>query len=101
MAKIIWTNNALQDIEEIAVFIERDSPYYAKVTIQGIFNYTKILTDQPRLGRMVPEVGHEDLRELIRGNYRIIYKVSLEKIYIVTIHHSSRDLALRSIFELE
>jgi toxin ParE1/3/4 len=101
MVKIIWTRNALQDLEEIAEFIERDSLYYAKVTIRSIFNYTKVLEDQPKLGRMVPEVGSEDIRELISGNYRIINKVSLESIYIITVHHSSRDLTLRSIFEFE
>ena len=101
MVKVIWTNNALQDLEEIAEFIERDSPYYAKVTIRSIFNYTKVLEDQPNLGRIVPEVGSEDTRELISGNYRIIYKVFLESIYIITVHHSSRDLTQRSIFEYE
>ena len=56
MVKIIWTDNALQDLEEIAAFIEKDSPHFAKVTIRGIYNYTKILVNQPRLGRLVPEL---------------------------------------------
>ncbi len=101
MVKIIWTDNALRDLEEIAQFIEKDSQHYARVTIQGLYNYIKILSNQPKLGRKVPEVGSENFRELIRGNYRIIYKLSAEGIHIVTIHHSSRDLSQRSIFEYE
>ncbi len=99
MAKIIWTNNALQDLEEIAEFIEKDSPQYAKVTIRALYNYTKILKDQPKLGRIVPEIESVEFRELIRGNYRIIYQESTESIFILTVHHSSRDLSQRSIFE--
>ncbi len=99
MVKIIWTDNALRDLEEIAAFIEKDSPHYARVTVRGLYKYTKILKDQPKLGRMVPEVGSEDFRELIRGNYRIIYKPSADSVYIVTVHHSSRNISERSIFE--
>ena len=101
MVKIIWTDNALQDLEDIAEFIEKDSQHYARVTIQGLYRHTKILYDQPKLGRMVPEAGSENFRELIRGNYRIIYKLSADSVYILTIHHSSRDLLQRSIFEYE
>jgi len=99
MVKIIWTNNALQDLEEIAEFIEKDSPHYAKVTIRALYNCMKILKDQPKLGRIVPEIGSVEFRELIRGNYRIIYQESTESIFILTVHHSSRDLSQRSIFE--
>ncbi len=101
MVKIIWTDNALRDLEDIAEFIEKDSPHHAKITIKDLHSNTKILQDQPKLGRKVPEVGSENFRELIRGNYRIIYKLSADSIHILTIHHSSRDLSQRSIFEIE
>lgn len=50
MVKIIWTENALQDLEDIAEFIAKDSLHYAKITIKNLYNSTKILKHQPKLG---------------------------------------------------
>ncbi|MEA3447449.1 MAG: type II toxin-antitoxin system RelE/ParE family toxin [Bacteroidota bacterium] len=47
---------------------------------------------------MVPEIGASNIRELIEGNYRIIYRIVKEdQINILTIHHAARDLRKRSL----
>ena len=54
---------------------------------------TEILIDQPQAGRVVPEFESELIRELIEGNYRLIYKIEgLNEIIILRIHHSARLL---------
>lgn len=50
------------------------------------------------IGTVVPEFDRNDLRQLIQGNYRIIYKVVDEKrVDILTVHHSARDLFRRKL----
>jgi len=46
----------------------------------------------PRLGRVVPELGIEDIREIILGSYRLIYRIRLDEIQVVTVHHGARLL---------
>ena len=54
---------------------------------------TQVLKAHIHIGRIVPEINKVNIRELIEGNYRIIYKVvSKKQIDILTIHHSSRDM---------
>jgi addiction module RelE/StbE family toxin len=94
MVKIIWTQRSLTDLKAIAEYISKDSLRYASLTIERIINVTLHLETNPRIGRMVPEIGRVDsIREIILGNYRIIYKISSpEIIHILTVHHTSRRL---------
>jgi toxin ParE1/3/4 len=46
----------------------------------------------PELGRIVPEFRKKNLKELIEGNYRIIYKIHPHFTGIVRIHHSAKQL---------
>lgn len=93
MVKINWTDQALQDIDNIAEFISKDSLKYAKIQTQLFFERVESLFTQPELGRVVPELQKKKIRELIVGNYRIVYRIiSLKRIDILTIHHSRRLL---------
>ncbi|MEP1094576.1 MAG: type II toxin-antitoxin system RelE/ParE family toxin [Cyclobacteriaceae bacterium] len=91
MAKINWTVQAKNDLIAIGEFIAQDSAKFSKIQIFRIRDRVKQLKDFPQLGRIVPEFDKETIRELILGNYRIIYKL-LEsgEIDILTIHHSAR-----------
>lgn len=71
---------------------------YAKLQILRITFRTKILKSQIFSGKVVLEINQQNIRELIEGNYRIIYKiVDPERLDILTIHHSARDLYKREI----
>ena len=99
MVRINWTIGAKKNLKSIAAYISRDSKRYAKRQINQIRSRTQILKAQINIGRKVPEVNKDNFRELIEGNYRIIYKiVSKNRIDILTVHHSSRDLPRRNIF---
>lgn len=98
MVRINWTFQAKDDLKAIAEYISKDSKRYAKLQVVRLKNRTKILKTQVRSGKIVPEISRENIRELIEGSYRIIYKIVEDnKIDILTIHHSARDLTRRKI----
>ena len=88
-----WSARARTDMRDLRTYIAQDSPYYARRFVEKIFNASEILTEHPQIGRKVPEADREDIRELLFQNYRIIYRIKAEQIYIVTVIHGSRDLA--------
>jgi len=94
MVEINWTFQSIEDIQNIAEFIAKDSLKYAEIQVERFFNATEILIKFPKTERIVPEISNVNIRELIIGNYRIIYKIlSYKRIDILTIHHSSRDIS--------
>lgn len=95
MVKISWTFQAKGDLINIADFIALDSKKYAKIQINRIRERVSILQTHPKSGRIVPEIESPNIRELILGNYRIIYLLkNTNNIQIITIHHSARKLKL-------
>ena len=95
MAKVVWMEQAIDDLTNIANFASQYSEQYASAIVSKLFNKADILKTMPRIGRMVPEKEEDTLRELIEGNYRIIYEIKgAERIEILTVHHSARPLGL-------
>jgi len=98
MVQIRWTRQSIKDLSDIFEYISIDSKKYAKRQIVRIKARSQILKTNPRAGKLVPELTESDFRELIEGNYRIIYKVLNDKhVDILTVHHSARDLSRRKI----
>ena len=95
MARLNWSDQAILDLLSIAEFIAKDSARYAKITVARIRIATRQLKTYPLSGRIVPETESGNIRELIFGNYRIIYcVVSQDQIDILTVHHSAKRLDL-------
>ena len=93
MVKIRWTDYALENLIAIGNYIEIDSPFYARKIVNYLFNTVDILENHPLTGRIVPEFENKAVRELIRNNYRIVYKLVTETdIDILTVHHSAKLL---------
>lgn len=90
--KIEWAEPAELDLGDIYAYIARDVPIYAEQFIDRIIENTYRLHEQPLMGREVPEAEHNDVRELLFQNYRIIYLVKTDYLYIVAVIHGSRDL---------
>ena len=98
MVRINWTFQAKGDLKDIVEYISKDSKRYAKLQVTRLKTRTKILKTQTRSGKIVSEINRENIRELIEGSYRIIYKIVEDnQIDILTIHHSARDLTRRKI----
>ncbi len=87
MVEVNFTDQALTDIENIAAFIAKDSEKYAGIQVKRFFDRAEILETNPLFGKIVPELNDKSIRELLLGNYRIIYRiVTTKRIDILTIH---------------
>ena len=84
MVEVIWVPRAERDLSEIWTYIAKDSFRYAEETALRLTSATKVLLDHPRIGKPVPELGLEDYRELVVGEFRIIYWIGSEtSLYVV------------------
>lgn len=96
MVEIRWLPEAKEDLREIFDYISRDSKRYAKRQIDKIFDRTLILKTHIQAGRIVEEVGRPEIREIIEGNYRIIYRIiTVSEVDVLMVHHGARHLARR------
>lgn len=93
MVRLNWTIQAVNDLKDIAEYISKDSERYANLIVGRIRAKAKLLKFQPDSGRMVAEFDRKEIKELLDGNYRIIYqKVNESQIDVLTINHSARRL---------
>ena len=91
MVQVVWTDSAVEDLSDIGEYIGRDSIRYAEITVLELFESTDILEDHPKAGVIVPEFGDEFIRQIVRGNYRIVYQILNEfRIDILTVHNCAR-----------
>jgi plasmid stabilization system protein ParE len=95
--KIIWSPLAIDRASEIAEYISLDKPSAADKWIATVFSKVEQLASSPGIGRVVPEIGDEQFRELIYGNYRIVYRIEKKKISILTIRHGRQILPIEDI----
>jgi len=96
---VIWTQPAMADLRSIHDFIAHDSPFYAKKVVQDIREKTERLQQLPNVGRKVPELNEEPIRELSMYSYRIIYEVRQPDIFVLAVVHKRRDLKAEDIGE--
>jgi toxin ParE1/3/4 len=91
--KIIWSDAALADLENICCYIARKDPRAASRIGQGLLDHIGILASFPFIGPTYPRGSRGTLREIVFRSYRIFYDVSerRESVEILHIWHSSRD----------
>ncbi len=89
---IAWSPEALEDVEAIADYIARDSVFYAAAIVEQIINTTRTLPDFPKIGRRVPELNNETIRERFVYSYRLIYQLRPDDILIIAVIHGKRQL---------
>ncbi len=87
--KIIWSDRARADLEEIYLSLDGISSVYAQNWIEEVFQKTDSLQRFPEMGKMLPEREISFLRELFAGNYRIVYSFLNDEITILKIKHTS------------
>jgi plasmid stabilization system protein ParE len=91
---IVFSNSAQNDLVNTVKYSSRDKPKAAKKWAIEIKRSIQNLSDFPRLSRIVPEFSDESIRELVKGQYRIVYKIDIETntIAILAVHHSKKPL---------
>ncbi len=90
--RVIWTETAWIDLENIADYIARDSPYYAASFVREIRDRARSLSRMAMRGHVVPEIGDKQIRELTIRSYRLIYRVEKSRVAVLAIVHGARDL---------
>ena len=92
MARLIWTQQALDDLEQLLEFIAKDAPVAACRFAEKIIEHVEVLQKYPKLGGLIPEDERGIYRQLVQGSYRVIYRSEGEFIYLVAVHHAARLL---------
>ena len=91
--EIVWTNQALHKLNKFIDYIAQDDFVTAEKWALNLIEKTDQLIEQPESGRIVPEYSEPNLRELIFGNYRVIYRIRKEEatIYIQTVWYVKQN----------
>ena len=98
MVKIVWTELSISDLKEIFDYIAEDSTRYASITANKIYQRVQPIIENTYIGRMVPEFSKKSIREIIDGNYRIIYLVkSKSQVDILRVYHTARLLKKKNL----
>jgi len=97
--RVVWTETAWSDLEQIVIHIARDSPNYAAAFAREATTASRSLSQFSNRGRKVPEFDDPGVREIFVRSYRLIYTVREDALYILGIIHGARDL--RALWDAE
>ena len=94
---VIWSKPARDDLRSIHNFIAHESQHYAKKVTQDIREKTEVLERLPKIGKKVPELSDENIKELSLYSYRIIYEINNQDIFVLSVIHKRRNLEISEI----
>ena len=92
MAQIIWTEPALQDLNDIAEYIALDKVGAAKRLVQKVFSSVERLGQFPKSGRKPPELEDSRYLEVVLNPCRIFYRIENDIVIILYVMRSERKL---------
>lgn len=87
-----WSRRAIRDLAQIQLYIEADDPDAAERWVRRLWERAERASRAPMAGRVVPEYGRTDLREVFLKSYRIIYRTDGRDLVVVTIIEGHRLL---------
>lgn len=87
-----WTESAIEHLAAIHEYIGRNSPHYAARMVDRLTQKTIQIGMYPESGRMVPEFDSPDVREVMEGSFRIIYRITPERIDVLAVVHGARQM---------
>ena len=88
--QIVWSPQSLRDLRAVRDYIAKDSEHYADLTIARIFSAIERLLRFPDSGRIVPEKDDPEIREIIVGRFRVVYRVRGAGIEVATVFRAAR-----------
>ena len=94
MTELIWSPRSIADLEEIRAYIAADSTAWAELTVQRLVATVERLRQFPDSGRVVPERQSPELREVVSGRFRIVYRRTPDLVEIATVFRGSRDFPI-------
>ena len=93
MAKVNWSLEAIEDLDQVHRYFARHSRIAADRLASRVFASVARLEDFPLSGRIVPEFDVTDLREIIIGEFRVIYQLQCDDVHVIAVRHGARRLA--------
>ena len=90
--KVEWTDTALAHLTDIYKFISQDSPRYALRMVDRITSRSKQIGLFPESAQIVPEYERPNIREVIEGPYRVIYRIESDRVIVLAVIHGARLL---------
>lgn len=91
--QVRWTRLAVDDLEQAADYIGRDSPSYAQAVVRRIFSSAQSLKTFPERGAVVEELEDQAIRQIFVSGYRIIYMIQTERLFVLGVIHARRDFS--------
>ena len=88
-----WSKPAKLDLKQIQGYISRDSRFYAEKVSLEIVGKSEKLGFFPEAGRIVPEIGDSNIREIFVYSYRLIYEIFPNSIEILALIHGKRGFS--------
>ena len=101
MARLIWTEPALQDLDQIADYISLDKPEAARKLVQRVFQKVEFLADFPELGSCPKELKGTVYRHLVISPLRIFYRIESDKLFIVYVMRSEKLFRMDDLVDRE
>ena len=92
MARVVWTDRALRNLEAVHDYIANDSPDNARKVLNSIILKGDRLADFDEPGSIVPECDSRQIREVFIYNYRVIFRLTEDQLEVLTVIHSARQL---------
>ena len=99
MARVIWAEPALQDLDQIADYIALDKPDAARNLVMTVFEKIELLEQFPDMCPVPHDLPDSRYRHLIVGPLRIFYRFDADVVLVVYVMRSERDLRLIDIEE--
>lgn len=92
--KLSWTQQALSDLLEIGHYIAQHNPSASRSFVGKLRTRAANIPKTPYAGRVVPEFGEESIREIIERNYRIVYHIQEDEIFVLTVFEAHRQFPI-------
>ena len=99
MAKLIWSEPALAQLDAIAEFIALDKPEAAKAVVQRVFEATDRLEQFTKMGRPVPGLEHTAYRQVWLKPCWVYYRVAEDTVYILHVRRGEKILRVEDLLD--
>lgn len=101
MARIVWTEPALADLDAIADCIALEDPEAAADLVRRVFDHVEQLADHPRSSSRPAELPRHPYRQIVEPPYRVFYRHADDRVYVVYVMRTERLLRVKNLARRE
>jgi toxin ParE1/3/4 len=89
---VTWSPLANRQVDDAMAFIAGNDPVAARTWLESLLERVSSLATFPDSGRVVPEYGRDDVREIVVGSHRVMYRRGANAVEVAAIHHHARQV---------